>query len=272
MAQIAQILSRTNDAQRYGEEAASARKEFLDEYATPNGRLVSDTQTAYSLAICFDLLPAAQTAYAGQRLAEVVNRNSFKIGTGFAGTPYVCEALTRTGHVDVAYAMLLNDQCPSWLYPLSKGATTMWERWDSMLPDGSVNPGEMTSFNHYAFGAVAKFMVERLAGLRCLEPGWRSARFDPVVEGPFTWARAEHLTPYGKVSGSWSLSEVKDGKYKIKIDVVVPPTTQMEVVLPGHGPDGTPEIKMVGSGQWSFTGEYKKTKEWPVKELSALPF
>jgi alpha-L-rhamnosidase len=272
MTQIAQILGRTEDADRFRNEATSAHQEFADEYVSTNGRLVSDTQTAYALAICFDLLSPSQTAYAGKRLSEVVNGNKFNIGTGFAGTPFVCEALAKTGHIDVAYAMLLNEKCPSWLYPLTKGATTMWERWDSMLPDGSVNPGEMTSFNHYAFGAVAEFMVERLAGLRCLEPGWRRTRFEPEMEGPFTWAMAEHLTPYGKVSGSWSLSACGDGDtegfFDVKIDVVVPPTTEMEVVVPGQGHD----VKVVGSGQWSFTGRYKKRCAWPVAELSTLSF
>lgn len=276
MTQIAVILGRVDDANKFRHEATSARQEFVDEYVSANGRLVSDTQTAYALAICFDLLSPSQTTYAGKRLSEIINRNKFNIGTGFAGTPFVCEALARTGHVDAAYAMLLNDKCPSWLYPLTKGATTMWERWDSMLPDGSVNPGEMTSFNHYAFGTVAKFMVERLAGLRCLEPGWRRARFEPKMEGPFTWGSAEHMTPYGKVSGSWSLSASRardtEGLFDVKIDVIVPPNTQMEVVAPGQGCDGQSEVKVVGSGTWSFTGMHKKTSAWPVVELPMLPF
>ena len=150
------------------------------------------------------------------------------------------------------------------------GATTMWERWDSMLPDGTVNPGEMTSFNHYAFGAVVKFMVERLAGLRCVEPGWTRARFEPEMEGPFTWATAEHLTPYGTVSGSWALAASgNEGVFDVKIDVVVPPTTDMEVVVPSQV--GGPEVKIVGSGKWSFTGTHKKSCQWPVPELPSMP-
>ncbi|KAF4981577.1 hypothetical protein FZEAL_2643 [Fusarium zealandicum] len=269
-ARISEILGKTEDASRYKSEAASARAEFAAEYVTPNGRLTSDTQTAYCLAICFNLLESHQVARAGDRLAGVVRRNNFRVGTGFAGTPYVCEALTRTGHSDVAYSMLLNESCPSWLYPITVGATTMWERWDSMLPDGTINPGDMTSFNHYAYGAVAMFMVERLAGLQQLEPGWKKARVQPEIGGEFTWATAQHLTPYGIVSSSWTLKEdsSEKGAFILKVDVVVPPTTTMEVVLPT--PEG-PKTETVGSGKWTFSTRYEKTYEWPVKPFFLLP-
>ncbi|KAF5022996.1 hypothetical protein F66182_4954 [Fusarium sp. NRRL 66182] len=255
MARVCAVLAKRHDACYYRTWADDARAEFTQEYVTPSGRLVSDTQTAYSLAICFNLLNENQISRAGSRLAEVVRRNNFGVGAGFAGTPFVCEALTQTGHGNVAYTMLLNDKCPSWLYAISMGATTTWERWDSMLPDGSINPGEMTSFNHYAYGAIAKFMVERLAGLRQVEAGWKKSRMEPVVAGDFTWASASHLTPYGMVASSWELQ----GRV-LSIDVEVPPCTTMEVVLPG-------ETRVVGSGKWSFKGDYEKQGEWPVSPI-----
>lgn len=255
MVQVAQILGRGTDQRYYQEQLAAARCEFSDEYVSPSGRIVSDSQTAYSLAICFELLTPSQRVHAGARLAEIVSKNSFNIGTGFAGTPFVCEALAQTGHSDVAYKMLLNEECPSWLYPVTMGATTIWERWDSMRPDGSINPGEMTSFNHYAFGAVAAFMFERLVGLRSTAPGWKRSQMRPDIGASFTWAKAEHATPYGKVSGSWSLTEDQGGISKLKVDVVVPPTTEMEVVLPGS--DGS-SVKVVGAGSWSFEIPYHK--------------
>ncbi|KAI8235525.1 putative beta-glucosidase O [Colletotrichum sp. SAR 10_96] len=266
--QVATILEKNQDAEHYRKESAAARQEFLDEYVSANGRLTSDSQTAYALAIAFDLLSPKQTQRAGDRLSEIVRRNSFRIGTGFAGTPYICEALTRTGHSDVAYAMLLNETCPSWLYPVKMEATTVWERWDSMLPDGSINPGDMTSFNHYAFGAVAKFMVERLAGLQRLDPGWKRSRAEPVLGGEFTHAAAEHLTPYGKVSCKWELTGSDTAPSELKVQVVVPPLTEMEVVLPGN--DG-PKVEVVGSGEWSFVVEYERKHQWPVKALSIFP-
>jgi alpha-L-rhamnosidase len=159
--------------------------------------------------------------------------------------------------------MLLNEKCPSWLYPISMGATTMWERWDSMRPDGSINPGEMTSFNHYAFGAVTKFMVERLAGLQRLSPGWKTSRVEPVLGGGFTSAEAEHLTPYGKVSSKWSAAPAKDGLFNFSLEVEVPPTTTTEVILPGL--EG-PKKETVGSGKWVFSSLVRESAIGPEKE------
>ncbi|KAL2803247.1 bacterial alpha-L-rhamnosidase domain protein [Aspergillus granulosus] len=256
MAQTSNILGRTDNARYFEDWLTNAQKEFVEEYVSHSGRLVSDSQTAYALAICFDLLSSEQTTIAGNRLAEIVRDNKLCIGTGFAGTPFVCEALARTGHADTAYAMLVNEKCPSWLYPISMGATTIWERWDSMRPDGSINPGEMTSFNHYAFGAVSKFLVERLAGLQRLSPGWKKSRVQPLLGGGFSSARASHVTPYGVVSASWTLVEEKgisdegDRVMKFALEVRVPPTTTMEVVLPLPGES---KVEVVGSGEWSFS-------------------
>ncbi|KAF4343934.1 alfa-L-rhamnosidase [Fusarium beomiforme] len=268
MVRVCDVLGKKGLHSYYKSWADNARAEFTEEYVSPSGRLVSDTQTAYSLAICFNLLNKDQLSRAGSRLAEVVRRNGFRIGTGFAGTPFVCEALTLTGHSNVAYAMLLNEKCPSWLYAISMGATTTWERWDSMLPDGSINPGEMTSFNHYAYGAIAKFMVERLAGLERVEAGWKRMRVQPVVEGDFTWASASHLTPYGRVSSSWRLEDDKQAKNVLYVEVEVPPSTTMEVVLPSES--GTQKTEVVGSGEWSFTADYQKQGEWPVEEIKFI--
>ena len=139
--------------------------------------MASDSQTGYALALEFGLLPEEQQrARAAERLIEVVRMKAHKIATGFLGTPLICDALTSAGAIDDAYQLLTQQDCPSWLYPVTMGATTIWERWDSMLPDGSINPGEMTSFNHYALGAVADWMHRVLGGLapgRARLPGHR---------------------------------------------------------------------------------------------------
>lgn len=263
MVRIATILGKDSDASAYRKLVEVTRAEFTAEYVSPNGRLVSDTQTAYALSICFNLLSDSELVRAGERLADIVQRNNFRVSTGFAGTPFICEALYRVRRTDVAYAMLLNETCPSWLYPITMGATTMWERWDSMLPDGRINPGQMTSFNHYAYGAVVKFMVERLAGLQALEPGWKRSKAHPIVEGPFTWAKAQHHTPYGTVMSSWALSDAEnEGGSTLKIEVVVPPCTSMVVVIPGPHED---RVEVVGSGSWSFSTPYTRRMNWPVK-------
>ncbi|KAH7204567.1 bacterial alpha-L-rhamnosidase-domain-containing protein [Fusarium oxysporum] len=244
MVRIADILGK-DDSSIYRAKAATAREQYAKHYISETGRLTSDSQTAYALAICFNLLTTpSQLKLAGDRLAEIVQANQYRVGTGFAGTPFVCEALAKTQHMDVAYGMLLNKKCPSWLYPVTMGATTIWERWDSMLPDGSINPGDMTSFNHYAYGAVAKFMVERVAGLKQLTPAWTRCRVDPCVGGGVTSAKASHLTPHGKVLVSWKL--VQGGE--VQIDVSVPPFTEIEVVLG----DSDSDVQVVGHGEWSL--------------------
>ncbi len=149
------------------------------------GRIDSDAITVYALAIVFDLLDEPTRQLAGDRLATLVADNGHHIATGFAGTPYVCDALTSTGHLDDAYRLLLQQECPSWLYPVTMGATTIWERWDSMLPDGTINPGQMTSFNHYALGAVADWMHRIIGGITPVEPGYAArAHRTPSRRGP----------------------------------------------------------------------------------------
>ncbi|PKS11753.1 hypothetical protein jhhlp_001742 [Lomentospora prolificans] len=269
VAEVAAVLGYDADVIRYRKWAEDARNEFRAEYVSANGRLASESQTGYALSICFDLLEPSQLKKAGTRLVDIVRKNSFRIGTGFAGTPYVCEALTKLGYVDIAYKMLRNEKCPSWLYPITMGATTIWERWDSMRPNGSINPGDMTSFNHFAYGAIAKFMVERIAGLQRLTPGWTKSRFQPFLGGGFKSAETSHITPYGKVSVKWSVVHVgEDDTMEFRADVEVPPMTSMEIYLPGE--DGG-EVRVVGSGIWSFTAPIKEADFQPAKE-PAKPF
>ena len=264
MIKISALLGREADTKKFADEAAAARAEFHEEYVTPNGRIASDTQATYALAICLDILHPEQIARAGNRLAELVRKNKFRIATGFAGTPFLCEALAATGHLHVAYSMLLEKSNPSWLYPVTMGATTVWERWDSMLPDGSINPGEMTSFNHYAFGAVARFMYERIAGLKRLEPGWTRCRVAPSIGADFSHASASHMTPRGTISCSWKTSSAEDGVDLMNLDVTVPYGTTVEVVLPmGAGE----KSETIGPGDWSFQTTFERVYEWPVPPL-----
>lgn len=248
LARAAGVLGRREDAERWSDVAARARTAFVDEHVTGGGRVLSDCPTVYALAICWDLLPEpAQRHRAGERLADLVRTSGFRIATGFVGTPLVCDALTLTGHVEVAYRLLLQRQVPSWLYPVTMGATTVWERWDSMLPDGSVNPGEMTSFNHYALGAVADWLHRTVAGLAPGAPGYRELLVRPVPGGGLTRAAARHTTPYGDASVAW---RVEAGTWHL--DVVVPPGAAAVVHLPdGSGPE------RVGSGEhsWSLPAE-----------------
>ena len=166
--------------------------------------MTSDTQTAYAVALQCDLLPdAAARRTAGDRLAELVAAGGHTIQTGFIGTPLVTAALSRTHHLDTAYTLLLQQDCPSWLYALKHDATTVWARWDSMLPDGTLNPGEMTSFNHYALGTITQWLHTTVAALTIASPGYRDIVFRPRPGGGITWAVAVHESPYGRVAIRW---------------------------------------------------------------------
>ena len=172
-------------------------------------------------------MPSRREA-AGQRLAELVREAQNRIATGFVGTPLVSDALTRTGHLDKAYDLLLEQGCPSWLYQVVMGATTVWERWDSLLPDGDVNPGTMTSFNHYALGAVADWLHRVVGGLAPAAPGYRVVRFAPQPGGGLTSASARHRTPYGEASISWRVEDER-----LVVDVRVPVGATGVLELPG---------------------------------------
>ncbi len=243
----AEVLGRAEDAEHYLALATEIRAAFAHEYVTPAGRLMSDAETAYALAIEFDLLPTAeQRRTAGDRLAELVMEGGYRIRTGFVGTPLICDALAHTGHIDGAFRLLMQTECPSWLYPVTMGATTIWERWDSMLPDGSINGGEMTSFNHYALGAVGDWMQRTIGGLAPAEPGYRKLAIHPQPGGGLTHARASLQTPYGPAECAWTAA---DGS--LEVTAVVPPNTSAVVTLPGAD---TP--RAVGSGAWHWRVPY----------------
>jgi alpha-L-rhamnosidase len=254
LSDIATVLGEEADAAKYAELADSVRQAFHDEYVTPNGRVASDSQTGYALALAFALLSEEhQRARAAARLVEVVRLKAHKIATGFLGTPLICDALTSAGAVDDAYQLLTQQDCPSWLYPVTMGATTIWERWDSMMPDGSINPGEMTSFNHYALGAVADWMHRVLGGLAPGAPGYRVINVAPQPGGGIAWATTAHLTPYGRAEVSWRRA---DGN--LAVDVAVPVGTTAVVTLPGTAP-----IE-VGPGSHRFETAYQAPADDPV--------
>ena len=164
---------------------------------------------------------------AGDRLAELVADAGYRVSTGFAGTPFVTWALSETGHTDAAYRLLLEQGCPSWLYPVTMGATTIWERWDSMRPDGSVNVSGMTSFNHYALGAVADWLHKVVAGIDAEQPGYRAVRIAPHPGGDLTSATAGLQTPQGPVVSSW---RIRDDQFEWQ--VATPNGVPTKIILP----------------------------------------
>ncbi|MDQ4492068.1 glycoside hydrolase family 78 protein [Sinomonas sp. ASV486] len=232
LSRIAEVLGMAEDEARYAELAEEVREAFARRYVHEDGTMASDAQTAYALALVFDLLPEEwQRCRAADRLAELVAEAGNRIATGFAGTPVISDALTLGGHVEAAYDLLREKECPSWLYAVKQGGTTIWERWDSMLPDGTVNPGEMTSFNHYALGAVADWMHRVIGGLAPLEPGYRKIGIKPRPGGGITHATTRHLTPYGVAEVAW---RIVDGT--LHVYATVPAGTTATADLPGQPP------------------------------------
>jgi len=219
-------LHRPDDARRWRALADRTRAAFVEHYVDGH-RIRSDAPTAYALAIHFGLLDDDVRRSAGDRLAQLVAENGYRVATGFAGTPYVTWALSETDHVDAAYRMLLQEANPSWLYAVTMGATTIWERWDSMLPDGTINPGEMTSFNHYALGAVVDWLYKVVAGINPATPGYERLRLQPVPGPGLTWAHGTLETRHGHVECGWR----REG-HLIEVTTVVPEGVQADVVLP----------------------------------------
>ena len=256
VARAAQVLGRRDLAEEYGHLAERVRRAFREEFVTATGLISSDSVTAYALAIMFDLYDdPSHRVRAAARIATLSAARGFTISTGFVGTALVLPALSATGDVATAYRLLTETECPSWLYPITMGATTMWERWDSMLPDGSINTGEMTSFNHYAFGGVADWMHQTIGGISAEEPGYRVLRFAPAPGGGVTSASCSLRTPYGPASCQWSC---ENGQMTLEVEV--PPNTSGLVVRPGLDEDHL--HVQGGRHRWSYSVPDSVTDTW----------
>lgn len=245
VARAAEVLGDREASEYYATLAGEVRAAFNAEYVAPSGRIVSDAQTVYAMALEWDLLPLPrQRAAAAARLADLVRASSFRIATGFVGTPLICDALTNGGYEDLATRLLLQTQSPSWLYPITVGATTIWERWDSLLPDGTINSNGMTSFNHYALGSVVDWVHRRIAGLGPAAPGYRTMSVRPIFPAALDSCSTRHRTPYGDAEVSW----LRTGGV-ITLEVEVPVGTSAEVQLPG---DSKPRTVGHGHHRWQI--------------------
>ena len=210
-----------------------------DKYFDGKGLCTIETQTAAALAVVFGLSndPEAQ----GAALNALVKRNRNHLNTGFVGTPILCQALSQTGHHETAVSVLLQEDYPSWLYSVKLGATTIWERWNSVLPDGHMNPEGMNSLNHYTYGSVAGWMISRLCGLRPTEPGYRRAVMEPLPDRRLGHARVELDTAAGRFVSAWRFAGDT-----VFYEIRVPFGAAAELRLPGKAPR---ELK---AGSYSF--------------------
>jgi alpha-L-rhamnosidase len=250
------VLDKKDDIQTYSNLLKNIKTAFLEEYTTPNGKLVSGTQTAYTLALNFDMLPENMRPRAAERLANVASYNNH-LTTGILGSTYLCNVLTRFGYDSVAYKLLLRDTYPSWLYPVKMGATTIWERWDGIKPDSTLQTSGMNSFNHYAYGAIGDWMYRIMAGLSEDEPGYKKIKIMPHIGGGITFAKADLQTYYGKASSDW---QIQNNQFFLTVEI--PANTSANIYIPakyentitegGKKLSGRKEIKIIGQENGYF--------------------
>jgi alpha-L-rhamnosidase len=246
LADSARVLGRDEDAKRYDAEAAGVRAAFTKAYFDSDGKekIAPETQTAYVLAIAFNLIPDDLKPKAADNLVRMVHEAGGHLRTGFLGTPFLTDALDDTGHADLAAELLFQETYPSWFYPINQGATTMWERWNSYTKDKGFGDVSMNSFNHYSYGAIGQWMYERVAGLSPdpAHPGYKHLIIRPLLVKQLNAARAELETPYGKAASAWN----RNGG-KVSMDIVVPPNTTATVDFPdGRKPE------TVEAGTWHY--------------------
>ena len=240
-AKTAQILGRTEDATKYEKLANELKQKIRDEYITKNGRVLSSTQTANAMAIAFGIATDEEVAKMSKELVEKINLHKGHLTTGFAGTPYLCPVLSKTGYHDVAGSVFLKDDCPSWLYHVKMGATTMWELWDGVNPDGSFNKYEMNSFNHYSYGSIGGWVYHNMLGIDYAEPGYKKAVIAPRFIKGIPEMKGFVDTIYGVIAVKGSCL---DGKYTF--DIEIPANTTATVSLPEQ------DEKQLGSGKYHF--------------------
>jgi alpha-L-rhamnosidase len=245
-ADSARVLGNNAEAKRYADVADVVRDAFVKEYFDSTGKLrnAPETQTAYSLAIAFDLLPTDLKAHAGDHLARLVREAGNHLRTGFLGTPHLTRALEQTGHADVAAEVLFQETYPSWFYPINQGATTMWERWNSYTRDQGFGDVSMNSFNHYAYGAIGQWLYERVAGIAPdpAQPGYKHFLVRPLFLKQLSRAEATLETPYGKISSGWTR---KNGKTILQLEV--PSNTTATIEFPDRRASQT-----VTAGKYHF--------------------
>ncbi|WP_199619420.1 family 78 glycoside hydrolase catalytic domain [Paenibacillus alkalitolerans] len=232
----AKALNRLEDEEYYRELHSKIVDGFHSEFVTPSGRLSVPTQTAQVLALRFGLVKGAAKERAVRKLTELLAETGDHLTTGFVGTPYLNPVLSETGNNELAYRLLFQTDYPSWLYQVTKGATTIWEHWDGIKEDGSFWSADMNSFNHYAYGAIGEWLYRYVAGIAPdeSEPGFKIVHIKPQPGPVLNWAGARLETMYGSVASYWKRSE--DGE--MEISVTIPANTSGIVVLPEAKPEG----------------------------------
>lgn len=251
----AEVLEKQKDAADYGRLYQEVLHSFRKEYITQTGRLISETQTGCALVLQLGLAEEKDRKQVLEALKNNIKQHKNHLTTGFAGTQFLCRVLSDNGEHETAGKIFLQEDCPSWLYSVNLGATTVWELWDGVNPDGSFNPFEMNSLNQYALASIGDWMHRNLGGLSSLAPGYKKSRIAPRLITGIPEVEASLETVYGKLSCSISC---RKGKYRI--DIQVPPNTTALVSLPER------EEFRVGSGRYHY--EYETKASFVKKRFS----
>lgn len=247
LAKTAAVIGKPEDALKYEALHEKIVLAFRQEFVTPNGRVASPTQTAYTLALMFDLLEEKDRHRTVKMLADHIEENGVHLTTGFVGTPYLCLVLSRFGYTDVAYQLVLQKEYPSWLYSVIQGATTIWEHWDGIKQDGSFWSDDMNSYNHYAYGAIGDWFYRTAGGIELLEPGYKKIRIQPQIGEHLTWVDASLESVHGMIKVTWK----KQNEDSVEMQVLIPSNTTAEIIIPTMNQDsilesGTPIEQVIG--------------------------
>ena len=229
VSEFAALLGKTEDAAKYAELAANIRTAVMDTFFTPAGRLSVDTQAAYITALKFGLWRDKDVLI--QQFLRRMRFDGFEIRCGFAGAPLMCSVLAEHGLDDLACELLLHRGFPGWMYCVELGVTTVWERWNSLLPDGMCSGTGMNSFNHYAYGSVMEYVYGYVAGIRPSKTGFRHATIAPLPNIHLGHVACSLETVSGKYVSNWTIAENGD----VTIHIEVPFGCSAEVTLPRSG-------------------------------------
>ena len=240
VAKTAEILGEKEDAVYYRGISERTQKAIQDTYYTKDGRCLNRTQTAHVIALAMNLVEPQLRSKIAEGLVELLRENNMHLTTGFVGTPFLCKVLSEEGYSEEAYQVLFQKDFPSWLYEVDMGATTIWERWNSVLPDGKISGTGMNSLNHYTYGSIVQWMYENLCGLTLKEVGFKKFYVNPEYTERFRFANMYYESAYGRIEVKW---ERKADKYELY--VTVPFDTEATVVVPGS--DGKEVVLSAGT-------------------------
>ena len=262
LAKSAKELGKTEDAKLYTDLFNKIKNVFNNEYVTPAGRVGTNSQTSYVLALMFNLLPDDLRPKAAKLLVDDIKSRRNHLSTGFLGTPFLCYVLTQNGYADVAYDLLLQETYPSWLYPVKMGATTIWERWDGQKTDSTFQDPGMNSFNHYAYGAIGDWMYRNSAGIDNSKPGYKEILIHPYISKRLEFSKATFESAYGTIASGW---ERKGDKLIIR--VMIPVNTTAKILLPS---DDLAKVTLTGLPKSASKIDYKMILENGAEKRVAL--